>query len=124
MIHGFIEKRSAAALITPLRNFRTWGISSSYERAAGKVFATISAQLGFCQLFCPHHEELTLETSGLFSILQACGLLYQQPQRDSGSLCQLSFSLPYARISYSGSWCKCTIMETWVNSSKSNSQTK
>jgi hypothetical protein len=46
MIHGSIEKRRVAALITPWGNFRTQDLSSSYERVAGKVTAAISVQSG------------------------------------------------------------------------------
>lgn len=114
MINGFKEEKRAVTLITPLGNFRTWSISSSYERAAGMVFTAISVQLGFCWLFCPHQGEFTLEISGPFSILQACGLLCLQPQRDSGALFWLSFSLQYARISHSGSCWECPTVQAEV----------
>lgn len=46
MINGFKEEKRAVTLITPLGNFRTWSISSSYERAAGTVFTAISSPTG------------------------------------------------------------------------------
>ena len=113
MINDFIEERRTVTLITPLRNFRTWGISSSYERAAGKVFTAISVQLGFCWLFCPCQGEFALEISGPFSILQACGLLCLQPQRDSVhfSGCPLVFSMPeLATVAPAGSALPCRPM--------------
>lgn len=110
MINDFIEERRTVTLITPLRNFRTWGISSSYERAAGKVFTAISVQLGFCWLFCPYQGEFTLEISGPFSILQAGGLLCLHPEGFS-ALFWLSFDLQCARISHSGSCWECPTVQ-------------